>query len=209
MRTYVQLCWYQLGLWANDYVKIARVLTTSFVLSPRVLHKQHPCSPGHYQWEVLLHVKRERVRVEMDRGCDVIKICVRCSIVHWRLHVTRRKFCVYRVSSRNAVTWTFQQELRTKTDEKITASFIPKSLLRCAKISLCNGRPLLFTNVAPNVGMDAPVCQCSRYDMKQNLKAYTNVTCSELAPLNVMLHAHVYVLRVSKPLYYPLILQCG
>ena len=35
----------------------------------------------------------------------------------------------------------------------------------------------------------------------KNLKAYTNVTCSELVPLNVMLHVHVHILRVTKPLY--------
>ena len=53
----------------------------------------------------------------------------------------------------------------------------------------------------PNAGIDAPVCQCSRCDVKQNLKAYTKVTCSELVPLNVMLHVHVHILRVTKPLY--------
>ena len=39
--------------------------------------------------EVSLHIKHERVRVEMDYECDVIKICVHCGIVIGRLHVTR------------------------------------------------------------------------------------------------------------------------
>ena len=51
------------------------------------------------------------------------------------------------------------------------------------------------------LGIDVLVSQCSRRDVKRNLKAFANVTCSEIVLLNVMSHVHVRVLRVAKPLY--------
>ena len=44
------------------------------------------------------------------------------------------------------------------------------------------------------------VSQCPRRDVKRNLKASVNVTCSEIVHLNVMSHVHVRILRVAKPL---------
>ena len=59
-----------------------------------------------------------------------------------------------------------------------------------------------WTVVVSFAGIDVLVSQCSRRDVKRNLKACSNVTCSEIVHLNVMSHVHVRVLRVAKPLYY-------
>ena len=56
-----------------------------------------------------------------------------------------------------------------------------------------------WTAVVAFVGVDAPVSQWPRRDMKRNLKVCTNVKCSESVPLNVMSHVHIHVLRVAKP----------
>ena len=61
--------------------------------------------------------------------CDVMKICACCGIVRERLHVTRRYANVLPIRSRNGVTWTSQWEIKTKTDETITASYCLFSLL--------------------------------------------------------------------------------
>ena len=57
-----------------------------------------------------------------------------------------------------------------------------------------------WTVVVSFASINVLVSQCSRRDVKQNLKACANVTCSEIVHLNVMSHVHVRVLRVAKPL---------
>ena len=46
-------------------------------------------------------------------------------------------------------------------------------------------------------GIDVLVPQRSRRDVKRNLKACANVTCSEMVHLSVMSHVHVRILRVA------------
>ena len=48
--------------------------------------------------------------------------------------------------------------------------------------------------------VDLPDSQCSRRDVKRNLKACANVTCNETVSLDVMSHEHVRGLRAAKPL---------
>ena len=60
-----------------------------------------------------------------------------------------------------------------------------------------------WTVVMTFVSVDVPVSECSRRDVKRNLKVGANVTCSEIVPLNVMSHVHVHILCAAKPLYFP------
>ena len=87
----------------------------------------------------------------------------------------------------------------------MTASYCLYSSLPCSKIALCRVHKFLFTSAFNGLLLCHLLVSMSLYsrrDVKRNLEACANVTCSEILHLNAMSHVHVGVLRVANSIYY-------